>query len=315
MLTLFATPKPFRGETARLQRMAMRSWTRLRPRLEILLIGDEEGTQETCRELGFKYVAEVERNAYGTPLARSVFRQAQTHATNPLVSYISADIVLLNDFMEAVRCARETIGGQPFLLIGGLWNVERIPPEMLEQPDWEAGLKAFLGAHGWQDRRIAMDYFVFPRGFVWALPDFPVGRPGWESWLPYYARRKGITVIDGGKVITAIHQKHDHRHHHGGELPPMVTPEGRRNMALLGFGHRYTNLSATCELIPGGTLRKRSRLIFIWDRLLEAEVWLVYGLQRSWPWSYPLYVGLRWVKRASVGLGNCLRALVAARAK
>ncbi len=44
MFTLFSTPKPFRGEFARIQRNAMRSWVALRPRPEILIFGDEEGT-------------------------------------------------------------------------------------------------------------------------------------------------------------------------------------------------------------------------------------------------------------------------------
>ena len=51
MLTIFAIPKAFRGHTATIQRNAITSWTMLHPRPEILLFGNESGTEEICREL------------------------------------------------------------------------------------------------------------------------------------------------------------------------------------------------------------------------------------------------------------------------
>ena len=43
MLTLFTTPKPFRGIFATIQRNALRSWTLLRPACDVLLFGNEDG--------------------------------------------------------------------------------------------------------------------------------------------------------------------------------------------------------------------------------------------------------------------------------
>src|SRR5437868_6839668 len=47
-LTVFATMKHFRGRAAVHQRNAIRSWTLLRPRPEVILFGDEDGVVQIC---------------------------------------------------------------------------------------------------------------------------------------------------------------------------------------------------------------------------------------------------------------------------
>ena len=59
MLTIFATPKPFRGHIAVIQRNAIRSWTLLRPACEIILMGNDEGTAEIAAEFGVRHVPEI----------------------------------------------------------------------------------------------------------------------------------------------------------------------------------------------------------------------------------------------------------------
>src|SRR6266853_4649960 len=46
VLTIFASAKPFHGHTGVIQRNAIASWTRLRPRPEIILFGNEPGVAE-----------------------------------------------------------------------------------------------------------------------------------------------------------------------------------------------------------------------------------------------------------------------------
>ena len=46
MLTLFTVPQPFRGEFSVIQRNAIRSWAKLDPACELILLGDEEGTRD-----------------------------------------------------------------------------------------------------------------------------------------------------------------------------------------------------------------------------------------------------------------------------
>src|ERR1700686_3381548 len=101
MFTLFAIPKHFRGHFATIQRNAILSWTRLAPRPEILLFGNEEGTAEIAHELGLRHFPEVARNEFGTPLLGDLFRKAEQQASSPLLGYVNADIILTNDFISA----------------------------------------------------------------------------------------------------------------------------------------------------------------------------------------------------------------------
>ncbi len=65
-----------------IQRNAIQSWRSLGPGVEIILMGDDEGTQEAAREFGIRTIPDVARNASGTPLISSLFEKAQDHATH-----------------------------------------------------------------------------------------------------------------------------------------------------------------------------------------------------------------------------------------
>src|SRR5260221_7795555 len=103
MLTLFSTPKPFAGHNDIIQRNALQSWKQLHPDLEVILLGDDAGTSEVCRELGLRHVPEVERTAEGTKLIRSIFGSAQQLARHKIVCYSNCDIILGRDFLQAFQ--------------------------------------------------------------------------------------------------------------------------------------------------------------------------------------------------------------------
>src|SRR5260370_33512420 len=121
MLTLFAIPKHSRGHFATIQRNAITSWTRLLPRPEILLFGNEEGTAGLARDLGVRHIPEVARNEFGTPLLHDLFLQAEHRASTPLVGYVNADIVLTDDFCAAVDRTRTQF--ERFMMVCRRWDL------------------------------------------------------------------------------------------------------------------------------------------------------------------------------------------------
>ncbi len=54
MLTFFTTAKPFVGHIDIIQRNAIRSWQKLHPDVEIILMGDDAGAAEVCAEMGLR---------------------------------------------------------------------------------------------------------------------------------------------------------------------------------------------------------------------------------------------------------------------
>ena len=254
-MTIFTIPKPFRGHIGVIQTNAIRSWVSLRPACEVILFGDEEGTAEIASELGIRHIREVERNEYSTPLVSSMFSVAQDVAKYQLMCYISADIILMSDFLPAIS----QIKVPSFVLVGQRWDVDLSEPVDFDKPDWEAYLRAHVTEEGKLHPPTAIDYFVFPRGLYRDIPPFAVGRTAYDDWLLYWTRTLKVPLIDATKVITAIHQNHDYSHHPGGAAGVWEGPESKRNIELLGGrDHAFSLEYVTWILTPQGMKRALS---------------------------------------------------------
>jgi len=248
MLTIFSIPKAFRRQIGVIQTNAIRSWTLLRPKCEVILFGDEEGTAEIASDLGIRHILDVERNEYGTPLVNSMFTLAQNAAKHQLMCYINADIILMNDFMPAISRVKK----QSFLLVGRRWDTNLEHLVDFNNPDWEAQLRGDMQTKGTLHPKSGIDYFAFTRGLYSSIPPFAIGRTAWDNWLVYKAYSLKVPVIDATKAITAIHQNH------GYPYPMEKTdiwkgPESERNRELMGgkdfaFSMDY----ATFVLTPQG---------------------------------------------------------------
>ncbi len=60
--------------------------------------------------------------------------------------------------------------------------------------------------HGSLHSRTGSDYFIFPRACFKDIPDFTVGRAGWDNWMIYQARRQGWDAVDCSEDLDIIHQ-------------------------------------------------------------------------------------------------------------
>jgi hypothetical protein len=254
MVSLFAIPKPFEGHVGAIQMNAVRSWVALRPRCEIILLGDEPGTAEAAARWDLRYLPEVARNERGTPLLHSVFEQAERAAAHDILCYVNADIILLRDFMDAVAVVRRQVW--PAVIIGRRWDVDLHAPWDVTHPLSESQLRQYLSQHGRRQAIYAMDYFVFPRRLWRDIPAFAIGRTLWDNWLVYQALALRIPVVDASEMVTAIHQCHDYAHVPGGTIAAWQGREAQRNLQLLGgIDHIFDIRDATWMLTADGGLR------------------------------------------------------------
>jgi hypothetical protein len=250
MLTIFTVPKAFAGHIGLIQCNAIRSWTRLLPRPEILICGDEPGVAETASDLGLRHVAGIARNSYGTPLLSDTFQRAQEQARYDMVCYVSCDIILLGDFMTAV--ARVAAWGRPFLLCGERRDLDVSEP-LVFHPAWESELRQRIDRTGRRPGPWWVDYFVFPRGLCDRMPPFAVGRPASDNWLIRHTRMQRVAVVDGTDAITAIHQAHDYGHIPNGTGHLWDGPEAQANLSLAGGReHLYSLRDASHRLTATG---------------------------------------------------------------
>lgn len=251
MLTLFTIPKPFRGQIGEIQLNALRSWAALASDVQVVVLGDEEGTAAAARAVGVEQVPFLLRNEHGTPRLDSAFAQVDAVARHPLRCFVNADIVLVDDFLPAVR--RAAAVGPRFLMVGRTFDLDAVTPAELADPP---RLRARAAATGVARGAAALDYFVFPAGLFGELPPFLVGRAGFDNWLVWRARQEG-PVIDASACVVAVHQSHDYAHLAGGMDEAYSGAEAASNVALVGGRDRiYTIHDASHKLLPGGGPRR-----------------------------------------------------------
>jgi hypothetical protein len=209
-ITIFTLPKAFKKLTGIIQRNAIKSWTKLEPRPEIILFGDDEGTEDIAQELGLRYIPDIKRNEFGTPLMDDLFSQAKSNATNDTLIYVNADIILMSDFMASVHRANTQF--DQFLMVGQRWDTRISSPVDFEDPSWENHLRNRIARSGTLQDISAIDYFVFSKNVLPELPPFAIGRTAWDNWIIYTALATKHPVIDASQTIMAVHQNHDYSH-------------------------------------------------------------------------------------------------------
>jgi len=281
LITIFTAPKPFTDPLIDvIQRNAIRSWLTLGDDVRVLLVGDEAGISAAASEYGVTQIAEVACNEQGTPLVSSIFTNARQASDTPLLSYVNADILLLPDFVAAARdVARQA---QDFLVIGQRWDLD-ITQLLDFSPQWEDRLEAEVKWRGRLHPPAGSDYFLFPRHLFADIPDFAIGRAGWDNWMIYHARQQKWRVIDATPAIRIIHQNHNYSHLPGGK-PHYNHPESFQNEALAGGAtNLFMVLDSDRQLVDGRIRTPRPSLPRLLRRL-ELSFTPPGTTRQGWRW-------------------------------
>ncbi len=253
LLTLFSAPKPFTDpHIATIQRNAIRSWTLL-PDTDVILLGEETGLSEAALELGVRHLPGVQRNELGTPLISSMFDLARENSESRLLCIINADMLLMQDFLEAAGQALKL--KEEFVLLSQRWDLDVAAPLDFSE-GWQDRLRSRVRERGQLHRPAGSDFFLFPRSCYQEVPSFAIGRAGWDNWMIYEARQKRWPVIDCTPSVMIVHQNHDYRHLPGGQSHYNL-PETEENIRLAGgeAAIRYTILDSTHRLTGDGLTR------------------------------------------------------------
>lgn len=284
MLTIFSTPKAFCGQFKIIQRNAIRSWQLLEPKCEVILVGDDPGTAEVAKEFGLHHIRNVAQNSAGTPLINSIFAEAQKAATNGILCYVNADIILMSEFVQSVQ--RAVSEESSFLLVGRRCDVD-IPEPLDFANGWEEQLRRVLVANGKLHGHTGIDYFVFPKGLWGEIPPLVIGRGSWDNWLIYKAKSQGARVIDLTPVVRPVHQNHDYAHLAGGKASAFGGREAAQNLALAGgYSHLYTVADADYHLTNRG-IRRRLTPYHFYRRLVTLStsnrpaLWLLMTIRSA----------------------------------
>lgn len=283
MITIFTTAKPFVGKVRISQLNALRSWKALHSEIEVVLFGDGEGYEEVAKELNLVRIRDVQTSDRGTPLISSMFELAALKGRYPIQAYANCDIILMKDFLEAAG----KIDFERFMMVGQRWDIEVDEEIDFKDKQWQKRLKKRIRPENLHPPT-GTDYFLFRRGIWKDLPPMVVGRAGYDNWLIYSCRSKGITVVDASDVVTAVHQNHDYSHLAKGKDEAWTGSEAQSNITLSGgYDHIFTITDADLRFTLEGIVKNRCR----GDNYRFLEVYLI--LHKGSAWGSASLLGLR----------------------
>jgi len=248
-LTVFTAPKPFTNpHIATIQRNAIQSWTHLGSEVEVFLMGNEQGMSEVASEFQVRHFPDVKCSVQGTPYISSMFETARNACDAPYLAILNADILLMPDFVSVAM----QVGTQAeeFLLLGRRWDLD-VEREMEFTSGWDVRLRDEVNQNGLLHGPVGSDYFLFPRQLLTDMPDFTIGRSGWDNWTIYHALKSGWQVVDVTRSTMVVHQNHDYSHLPGNK-PPYDLPETKKNISIAGgMKTMYTILESNMILVDG----------------------------------------------------------------
>lgn len=257
MLSIFTVPKPFQGNINTIQRNAIQSWLELQPKCEVILFGDDEGVAEAAAEFEVLHIPEVKKNEFGVPLVNDIFKTAQKIAKNRILAYVNADIILMSDFMKAVR----QITLSKFLMVGRRWDIDIKELIKFEEADWEEKLRERVVKGGKLHGPAGIDYFVFSNNIWESVPPFAIGRTAWDNWLLYKAWISGISIIDATEVVMIAHQNHFYSHPEG-KVGIWRGKEAKINLRLAGGEGHMLTIRDSCLILTTPGLKKPRLTIY-----------------------------------------------------
>eukprot|EP01079_Euglenida_sp_SAG-EU17-18_P007450 gene7449-1333_t len=234
--TIFATPKPQTvPHIAMIQRNAVMSWAKLRPKPNIIIYGQEEGLDE---------------------LAATTMNMTDTHS----MVFINADILLPQAFADALMTVVNATDN--FLMSCVRWRQCIYNPLDFSDPNWDVDVFKDCnhppGCKWKQDSPRAIDFFAFTRN-TWqgyTVKPFMIGRPAFDNYLVTYAAKAGTPIVSCHRCVRPVHQNHNYAHLGKEEAEKEICeitgrPGGKKNPLFTGSGAMYNYWLVTQDDVRG----------------------------------------------------------------
>ena len=181
----------------------------------------------------------------GIPILRSMFIHAQLlNRTTPFYGYANSDILFDLNLVSTLEALKNDIARfKQLLVIGRRVNYNF---EYKQEIDNLTSISQYV-RNGQMFQTNALDYFITKHsGYPWrTIPNFVVGRVGYDNWLVATALQKNISVVDATLTLSALHQTGldgnfaGHTYKESGER--------NVNLRLAGYYFDYSTGVTTCS--------------------------------------------------------------------
>lgn len=209
MVTIFSPMRPFVRDIGQVQKQAISSWLNIIPECEVIIIDDEDFTSRTELEgWNVKILTTVKKAESGAPLLDSMFEEVIKVAKYDIICYITADVLLPQNFCEDIlqfdKQANDKFGDY----LGICCRYDQKNPDVSKGSLSDNEYFELCLKNGVKRERSGIDLWVFRKTTIIPFPPFPIGRCLTDNWVVYYCRYHNIKVLDFSDQIKIIHQYH-----------------------------------------------------------------------------------------------------------
>ena len=203
LLTLFTTAldKPWKRT---IHNNTFRNWALLQPDVTPLLYYSRGDTlRQMALRNGWRVLKVPKTNSKGTPVLKTMFTETEKQFSSHFYAYANADILFDEGLIKTLKLLIRLLNSTRQVMITG--RRVNVPVNMsvtsLRDVSMLRRNHKLFGDN-------AQDFFIsFRNGYDWSsIPDFVVGRVGYDNWLVVHAIVKRMVVIDVTETVIAIHQ-------------------------------------------------------------------------------------------------------------
>jgi len=205
MFTIFTFPRPFKSPFNTPQLNAINSWKKIHKDIEIYLINDE---LNTAKEFAIKNKIKCidgKFSKYGSPLLKDAIQSINSVARNDIILFINTDIVYVDGIKRTIDVVLNNF--DKYFIVGRRVDCDIDYEISFNNEDYQKKLITMY-KNGDMHGLSGLDYWVFPKNSFNEIPDFVIGKPGYDNWLLAESKRTSIPVIDASNTIRILHQNH-----------------------------------------------------------------------------------------------------------
>ena len=207
LITLFTTFR-FDESKAATYRNTIRNWGLLAPYVRPVLyyaVGDDYLT-EFARMHGWAVYECPRVGERDVPILRSMFLHAQSiTGGTPFYGYANSDILFDRNLVSTLEALKnDSYRFKQLLVVGRRVNYKFKRNHEIHNL---TSIYQYV-RNGALFITYAQDYFISTHsGYPWdTIPDFVVGRVGYDNWIVANAVRRNISVVDATPTLSALHQ-------------------------------------------------------------------------------------------------------------
>ena len=200
-LTLFTTFKNDNATTI-LYANTIRNWANFGAEVNLILFSTGlQQLEDLASSQGWRVRPISHSNEHGTPYLLSMVNITQHDYSSIISGYSNGDIMFDDSLIKTLKAVVNQLA-PPLLIVGRRTNVF-----VNESVEFNADTISILLERGKLYRTDAEDYFFYVK-FPWhKIPNFVIGRAGYDNYIVDKAVRLGVKVVDATQTITALHQQ------------------------------------------------------------------------------------------------------------